>query len=90
MGGPGRNAHILIIWSSGVKKQRDHACPLTKEAAILITFNPHHGLWDLRIPNIITYLETKARSFKSNEHIRNKVDGPYFKVSAKKAASVTL
>ena len=28
---------------------------------------------------------TKVRSFKSNEHIRiNKVDGPYFEVSAKK------
>ena len=27
---------------------------------------------------------TKVRSFKSNEHIRKKVDGPYFEVSAKK------
>ena len=33
---------------------------------------------------------TKARSFKSKEHIRMKVDGPYFEVSAKKASSVTL
>ena len=32
----------------------------------------------------------KVRSFKSNEHIRKKVDGPYFEVSAKKASSVTL
>ena len=28
---------------------------------------------------------TKVRSFKSNEHIRKKVDGPYFEVSAKKS-----
>ena len=27
---------------------------------------------------------TKVRSFKSNEHIHKKVDGPYFEVSAKK------
>ena len=27
---------------------------------------------------------TKVRSFKSNEHIRKKVDGPFFDVSAKK------
>ena len=27
---------------------------------------------------------TKVRSFKSNEHIRKKVDEPYFEVSAKK------
>ena len=33
---------------------------------------------------------TKVRSFVSNEHIRNKVDGPYYEVSAKKASSVTL
>ena len=33
---------------------------------------------------------TNVRSFKSNEHIRKKVDGPYFEVSAKKASSVTL
>ena len=32
----------------------------------------------------------KVRSFKSNEHIRKKVDGPYFEVLAKKASSVTL
>ena len=30
------------------------------------------------------------RSFKSSEHIRKKVDGPYFEVSAKKASSVPL
>ena len=35
-------------------------------------------------------LNTKVRSFKSNEHIRKKVGGPYFEVSAKKALSVTL
>ena len=33
---------------------------------------------------------TKVRSFKSIEHIRKKVDGPYFEVSAIKALSVTL
>ena len=33
---------------------------------------------------------TKVRSFKSNEHTRNKVDGQYFEVSAKTASSVTL
>ena len=27
---------------------------------------------------------TKVRFFKSNEHIRKKVDGPYFEFSAKK------
>ena len=27
---------------------------------------------------------TEVRSFKSSEHIRMKVDGPYFEVSAKK------
>ena len=31
---------------------------------------------------------TKVRSFKSSEHIRMKVDGPYFEGSAKKASSV--
>ena len=31
---------------------------------------------------------TKVRSFKSNEHLRKKVDGPYFEVSAKKASSM--
>ena len=31
-----------------------------------------------------------VRSFKSSEHIRKEVDGPYFEVSAKKASSVTL
>ena len=30
------------------------------------------------------------RSSKSSEHIRKKVDGPYFEVSANKASSVTL
>ena len=33
---------------------------------------------------------TKVRSFKSSKHIRKKVDGPYFEISAKKALSVTL
>ena len=33
---------------------------------------------------------TKIRSFKSNEHILKKVDGPYYAVSNKKFASVTL
>ena len=33
---------------------------------------------------------TKVRTFKGNEHIRKKVDGPYFEVSAKKASSVAL
>ena len=33
---------------------------------------------------------TKVRSFKSNEHIRKKVDRPYSEVPAKKASSVTL
>ena len=33
---------------------------------------------------------TKVRSFKSNDHIRNTVDGPHFEVSATKASSVTL
>ena len=28
---------------------------------------------------------TKVRTFKSSEHIRMKVDGPYFEVSAKKS-----
>ena len=30
---------------------------------------------------------TKECSFQSTEHIRKKVDGPYFEVSAKKASS---
>ena len=33
---------------------------------------------------------TKVRSFKSNEHICKKADGPSFEVSANKASSVTL
>ena len=32
----------------------------------------------------------EVRSFKSCEHIRKEVDGPYFEVLAKKASSVTL
>ena len=32
----------------------------------------------------------EVRSFKSSEHIRKEVGGPYFEVSAKKASSVTL
>ena len=31
------------------------------------------------------YKNTKVHSFKSNEHIHKKVDGPYFEVSAKNA-----
>ena len=33
---------------------------------------------------------TKVPSFKNNERICKKVDGPYFEVSVKKASSVTL
>ena len=53
----------------------------------IVMFNKNNVLqWCKQFVN----KNTKVRSCKSNEHIRKKVDGPYFEVSAKKASSVTL
>ena len=50
-----------------------------------LPFNISMALFDALINK-----NTKVRSFESSKHIRMKVDGPYFEISAKKASSVTL
>ena len=45
--------------------------------------------WLMSCSNISIKIQ-EVHSFKSSEHIRKEVDGPYFEVSAKTASSVTL
>ena len=57
-----------------------------------LKFLPYMGMAAILVmwPGPFEQIQFKMSSFKSNENIHKKEDGPYYVVSANKASSVTL
>ena len=87
------NAKIILMQQSNFQNQgdRQRRCVNHKtESDILMSCvislfkDLLGGVGGVGLTISVNNKNKKVRSFKSNEHIRKKVDGPYFGVSAKK------